>query len=68
MSRALPLLFFQAAPRSPATAVEELRNELIGRLADFPATRLAVYPEFNVCAVKGTPRHGARRTRRLRNR
>ena len=55
MTRPLPLLLLQAPPRSPATAADELREELTGLLADFPATKLVVYPEYNVCAVSGTP-------------
>ena len=55
MTRPLPLLLMQAPPRSPATAADELREELTGLLADFPATRLVVYPEYNTCAVRGDP-------------
>ncbi len=53
MTRSLPLLLSQAPSRSPATAAHELREELAGLLADFPATRLVVCPEFHVCAVEG---------------
>jgi predicted amidohydrolase len=45
----------QAPPRSPESAADELREELTGLLADFPATRLVVYPEYNTCAVEGDP-------------
>jgi predicted amidohydrolase len=55
MTRPLPLLLLQAPPRSPATAADELRDELTGLLADFPATRLVVYPEYNTCGVSGDP-------------
>lgn len=61
MARPLPLLLMQAPPRSPATAVDELRHELTGLLADFPATRLVMYPEYNMCAVSGDP-EGRRKT------
>lgn len=53
MARSLPLLLSQAPPRSPATAADELREEIADLLADFPATRLVVYPELHVCAVEG---------------
>ncbi len=51
----------QAPPRPPASAARELRAELTGLLADYPATRLVVYPEYHTCAVKGGPegRHAA---------
>ncbi len=55
MTRPLPLLLLQAPPRSPETAADELREELTGLLADFPATRLVVYPEYNTCGVSGDP-------------
>jgi len=55
MTRSLPLLLLQAPPRSPATAADELREELTGLLAEFPATRLVVYPEYNTCGVGGGP-------------
>jgi len=55
MSRPLPLLLLQAPSRAPETAVGELREELTGLLADFPATRLVVCPEYHTCAVTGDP-------------
>lgn len=55
MSRLLPLLVAQTESRPPDTAVAELRVELLETLEDFPATRLAVYPEYHCCRVSGGP-------------
>lgn len=55
MARNLPVLLAQAPSRSPETAIDELRAELPELLEDFPATRLAVYPEYHTCRVSGGP-------------
>jgi predicted amidohydrolase len=55
LARRLPILLAQAPPRNPSTAVAELADEVRGLLADFPATSLVVYPEYNTCAVAGDP-------------
>ncbi len=55
MSRLLPLLAAQVPPREPDGAVAGLRDELRRALADVPATRLVVHPEYHCCGVDGTP-------------
>lgn len=61
MSRWLPVLLAQVPARAPAIAVEALREEVHELLAEFPATRLIVYPEYHTCDVTGGPE--ARRQR-----
>jgi len=55
MSRLLPILIAQVPSRDPASAVSELRAELLELLEDFPASRMVIYPEFHTCRVSGGP-------------
>jgi predicted amidohydrolase len=55
MAKSLPLLLVQAPSRPPASATEELHEEVTGLLAEFPATQMVVCPEFHLCAVNGGP-------------
>jgi predicted amidohydrolase len=43
----------QAPPRPAATALPEFAEEVRGLAADFPRTRLIVYPEYHTCGVDG---------------
>ncbi len=53
--RWLPIIVAQVPARDPDNAVEALRDEVHGLMADFPRTRLVVYPEYHTCDVDGTP-------------
>jgi predicted amidohydrolase len=43
----------QTAPRPAATALVELADEVRGIAADFPRTKMIVYPEYHTCGVDG---------------
>ncbi|MFA5711647.1 carbon-nitrogen hydrolase family protein [Mycolicibacterium sp.] len=55
MDRRLPIVVAQVPARDPAVATRQLRAEVRGLMADFPRTKMIVYPEFHPCAVAGTP-------------
>lgn len=55
MSRLLPSLAVQVSALDPGEAVERIGEEVRERLADFPATRLVVFPEFHSCSTYGGP-------------
>ena len=65
MSRLLPILIAQVPSRDPASAVSELRAELLGLLEDFPATRMVIFPEFHTCRVSGGPAERERNYRTI---
>jgi len=45
--RWLPIIVAQVPARDPDNAVEALRDEVHGLMADVPRTRLVVYPEYH---------------------
>ena len=51
--RMLPVLIAQVPSRDPSESVAGLRTELLELLADFPATRMVIYPEYHTCRVDG---------------
>jgi predicted amidohydrolase len=55
MARWLPVVAAQVPARDPATALDELEAEVHELMADFPRTRLIVYPEYHTCRVLGAP-------------
>lgn len=59
--RPLPIVVAQAPARDPSSATRDLREEVRGLCADFPDTRLVVYPEYHTCRVRGDP-HDRRRS------
>jgi predicted amidohydrolase len=61
--RMLPVLIAQVPSRDPSESVAGLRTELLELLADFPATRMVIYPEYHTCRVTGTPAERERRYR-----
>jgi predicted amidohydrolase len=66
MSRPLPLALIQTAPRPAATALPEFANEVRGLAADFPRTRMIIYPEYHTCGVDGaTPEERTRQFNEL---
>ncbi len=61
MARNLPLLAVQAPARSFESDLELFEEELLALLADFPRTRLVVYPECHLFKAEGTPEERERR-------
>lgn len=53
--RALPVVLAQVPSRDPATAVDQLRDQVLALRAEFPQTRMFVYPEYHCCRVVSDP-------------
>lgn len=51
MSRPLPVAVVQAEPRSAEAPVDDFAVDVAALVADFPQTRLAVYPELHLCGA-----------------
>ncbi|WP_084448348.1 carbon-nitrogen hydrolase family protein [Desulfovibrio inopinatus] len=55
MARYLPILAMQETSRSFECDMDEFEDEIVSLLADFPKTRLVIYPENHLFKVDGTP-------------
>ncbi len=55
MARNLPLLAVQSAARPFETELDGFEDEITGLLADFPRTRLVIYPECHLFPADGPP-------------
>jgi predicted amidohydrolase len=53
MPRYLPLALVQAPPRTATGALPEFAEEVRGLAADFPQTRMILYPEYHTCGIDG---------------
>lgn len=65
MTRPLSVLALQSPARTVASAVEDLRKDVLELLQDFPSSQLVVCPEYHLTAVAGTPAERASRFREI---
>jgi predicted amidohydrolase len=63
--RVLPVVLAQAPALSPDEAVTRLRRDAADLLAQFPATRMVIYPEYHTCRTPGPYDEVERRLRRI---
>ena len=63
MPRPLPIALVQVPPRPAGEAISAYASEVEAVLRQFPATRLAAFPELHLCGVDG---EGDERTDQLR--